>query len=112
MIQDSTYSAHITKPFFLNLDQVASTLPLTANLEHYLPTYPPKGNFRKKNVQLKLYDSSEARTVLDLYSYLRIDGIEEVPLEVLSEATRPDGLGLMLLEKSFSTLQHLLRLQT
>jgi hypothetical protein len=36
-----------------------------------------------------------------------MDKVEEVPLGILSETTRSDGLGVMLQEKSFGTLQNL-----
>lgn len=93
------------------MNQVTSTLPPTASLGHYLPIHPTK-KFRKGGVQLKLCDSFGVQTELSSRSYVRIDGIEEVPLEILSEATRSDGLSLMLKEKSFATLQHILRMQT
>jgi hypothetical protein len=59
---------------------------------------------------LKLCGSFEGQTILPLRSYLRIDDIEEVPLGILIEEFRSDGLSLMLQEKSFDTVQHCLRI--
>lgn len=53
---------------------------------------------------MKLCGSFEGQTILRLLSYVRIDKVEEVPLEILNEIIRSDGLGVMLQEKSFNTL--------
>jgi hypothetical protein len=55
---------------------------------------------------LKLCGSFEGETILHSLSYVRIDKVEEVPLEVLSETTRSDGFGVALQEKSFGILQN------
>jgi hypothetical protein len=71
-------------------------------------TRPPGPTRKLQNggVQLKLCGSFEGQKILRLLSYVRIDKVEEVPLSVLSETTRSDGLGVMLQEKSFGTLQN------
>jgi hypothetical protein len=55
---------------------------------------------------LKIYGNFEGQTILRLLSYVRIDKVEVVPLKILSETIRSDGLGVVLQEKSFSTLQN------
>jgi hypothetical protein len=55
---------------------------------------------------LKLCGSFEGQTILRSLSYVRIDKVEEVPLEILSESFRSDWLSVMLQEKSFVTLQN------
>ena len=65
--------------------------------------------FQKNGVQLKLCGSFEEQTVLPLKSFVRIDNIKEVPLEILIGEFRWDGLNLMFQEKSFDTIQHCLR---
>ena len=84
--------------------QVTSTLPSTFNPNHYLPIYPTKKH-RKGGIQLKLCGSFEEQTILNLRSYVRIDEVQVVPLEILRKTFRWDGLGIMLQEKSFRTLQ-------
>jgi hypothetical protein len=103
------YSTHTSELF--QFDQVTSTLPTTFDPnyhQHYLPICPTR-KLQKGGVQLKLCGSFEQQTTLRLLSYVRIDKVEEVPLEVLSEIPRSDGLGVMLQEKSFHTLQNCLR---
>jgi hypothetical protein len=90
------------------LPTTTTTTPLGLNqYQHYLPICPTK-KFQKGGVQLKLCGSFEGQTILRLLSYVRIDKVEEVPLEILSETVRCDGLGVMLQEKSFGTLQNCL----
>jgi hypothetical protein len=89
--------------------QVTSTLPINYDMDHYLPIYPTK-KFQKGGVQLKLCGSFEGETKLRLLSYIRIDNVKEVPLQILAESVRSDGLGVMLQEKSFRTLQNCLKL--
>jgi hypothetical protein len=71
----------------------------------YLPICPTR-RLWKNGVQLKLCGSLEAQTVLPLRSYLRIDTVAEVPLEILVEKTRSDGLTLMFQEKSLNAIQN------
>ena len=59
---------------------------------------------------MKFCGSFEGESILRLLSYVRIDNVQEVPLEILSETIRSDGLGVMLQEKSFNTLQHCLKI--
>lgn len=40
-------------------------------------------------------------------SYIRIDNVREVPLEILKDTYRSDGLCIMLAEASFNTLRNL-----
>jgi len=56
---------------------------------------------------LKLCGTVGVRTELRLRSYIRVDNVEEVPLEVLYRETRPDGLSVTLLESSFVVLVNL-----
>jgi hypothetical protein len=99
------FSAYTLEFFWI--DQITSTLPSTLDSNHhrqYLLIYPTR-KFQKGGIQLKLCGGFEEETILRLLSYVRIDNVEEVPLEILSETTRSDGLGVMLQEKSFGTLQ-------
>lgn len=77
-------------------------------LEHYVPLYPTKKH-RKGGVQLKLCGTLGQPTILRGLSYIRIDNVEEVPLEILRGENRCDGLQIMLLENSFNVLTNLVR---
>jgi len=92
-------------PGWVRIVTVTSSLPATFEPNRYLPIYPTKKH-KKGGVQLKLCGSFERQTTLPPLSYVRVDKVEEVPGEILSERTRSDGLGVMLQEKSFSTLQN------
>ncbi|KAF2675036.1 hypothetical protein BT63DRAFT_450022 [Microthyrium microscopicum] len=90
-------------PGWVRIVNVTSTLPEAYDPTRYLPIHPNR-KFRKGGIQLKLCGSWEQDTLLPKFSYIRIDNVQEVPLEILMETTRWDGLGVMLQEKSFSTL--------
>lgn len=75
------------------------------DLACYLPIYPAR-KLWKNGVQLKLCGTLEAPTILPLLSYLRVDTVAEVPLEILVEKTRSDGLTLMFQETSFRVIQN------
>jgi hypothetical protein len=60
-------------------------------MDHYLPIYPTK-KFQKGGVQRKFWRGNN----VTLSSYIRIDNVKEVPLQVLAESVRSDGLGVML----------------
>jgi hypothetical protein len=75
-------------------------------LEDHIPLHPTRKH-HKGGVQLKLHDTFDMQTRLPSLSYIRIDSLKEVPLQVLREVTRPDGLRVMLQEKSFKTLVNL-----
>jgi len=92
-------------PGWVRIVTVTSTLPTAFDPNHYVPIYPTKKH-QKGGIQLKLCGSFEGETILRLLSYVRIDKVEEVPLEILSETIRSDGLSVMLQEKSFGTLQN------
>ncbi|KAI9871147.1 MAG: hypothetical protein M1830_003261, partial [Pleopsidium flavum] len=61
-----------------------------------LPPYIPNKKSRETRIQLKLCNSWEVGTELVKRSYVRIDTEYEVPLDMLIEAYRSDGLRLML----------------
>ncbi|EHK50805.1 hypothetical protein TRIATDRAFT_296879 [Trichoderma atroviride IMI 206040] len=92
-------------PGWVRIATVTPTLPATFDSNHYLPIYPT-GKHQKGGVQLKLCGSFDGQTILRLLSYVKVDEIEEVPLEILSEIYRSDGLSISLQEKSFGPLQH------
>jgi hypothetical protein len=87
---------------------VASKLPQTFISDLFLPIYPTR-KFCKNGVQLRLCSIFESESILPLRSYLRMDGIEEVPIDVLYEINRRDGLPLIPQEKPFCTMHNLLK---
>jgi hypothetical protein len=59
--------------------------------------------------RLHLINSFDGWTVLAKESYLRTDSVFEVPLEMLTQATRRDGLPLELKQCSFDIVRRFMR---
>ena len=88
--------------------QITSFLPPDFESRDYLPIFPTK-KFQKGGIQLKLCDSFDEQTLLRLRSYIRINNVKEVPLEILDEMTRCDGFNIMLQQNSFDVLDNAVR---
>jgi hypothetical protein len=90
-------------PFY----KATASLPLTRNdfnKDHYLPVYPRK-KLEKWNVQLRLCGTYGRPTQLPSVAYVKINDPKTVPLHILREKTRADGLVVMFQQKSYDMLR-------
>lgn len=88
-------------------EQITSSAASTLQYIDYLPIYPSKKN-QHSGIQLKLCNDWDAWTLTEKRSYVRMDGVYEVPVERLMPAGA-NGRQYELQSKSWDKVQNFLR---
>ena len=88
-------------------EQITSSAASTLQYIDYLPIYPSKKN-QHSGIQLKLCNGWDAWTYTEKKSYVKMDGVYEVPVEYL-RAAGANGCQYELQSKSWDKVQDFLR---
>ena len=88
-------------------EQMTSSAASTLDYIDYLPIYPSKRN-QHSGIQLKLCNGFDAWTYTEKKSYIKMDGVYEIPIERLT-AAGASGRQYELQSKSWDKVQDFLR---
>ena len=91
----------------IHYEQITSSAASTLQYIDYLPIYPSKKN-QHSGIQLKLCNGWDAWTYTEKKSYVKMDGVYEIPVERLT-AAGANGRQYELQSKSWDKVQDFLR---
>ena len=78
-------AGHAVQMSYIHYEQITSSAASTLQYIDYLPIYPSKKN-QHSGIQLKLCNGWDAWTYTEKRSYVKMDGVYEIPVERLTAA--------------------------
>ena len=104
----SIFASHAQN--LIKREQITSSAASTAQYAMYLPIYPAKKN-QSTGIQLKLCNTwEEGWTFMEKNSYVKLDVVYEMPVELLRAAEGANGRQLELQSKSWRRVEGFLRM--